>query len=156
MKKKKQHTIPVISICILLILAVFTAVLTIREASQEETVDTEKHTKVIIHTYSGEHYTAQGKATIKSGTGNSDMVIELKGEIQQQKNVSRPDYWKDAEDAVQPSVLRIYMGEQIYGFYSRHSLKISSQNDKNIIEMYGYLEGYYEGEDQNSTIGTVS
>lgn len=156
MKKKKEHTIPVISICILLILAVFTAVLTIREASHEETRDTERHTKVIIYTYTGEYYTAQGKANINSDTENSDLVIELKGEIKQQKDVSRPDYWKDAKDAVHPSLLRVYMGEQIYGFYSRHTLKLRRQNDENVIEMYGYLEGYSEGEDQNSSIGTVS
>lgn len=114
MKKKKEHTIPVISICILLILAVFTAVLTIREASHEETRDTERHTKVIIYTYTGEYYTAQGKANINSDTENSDLVIELKGEIKQQKDVSRPDYWKDAKDAVHPSLLRVHMGKHCF------------------------------------------
>lgn len=74
-------------------------------------------TKVIIYTYTGEYYTARGKANINSDTENSDLVIELKGEIKQQKDVSRPDYWKDAKDAVHPSLLRVYMGKHCFFWY---------------------------------------
>lgn len=77
----------------------------------------ERNLKVIIYKYTGEYYTAQGKANIQSDTENSDMVIELKGEIKQQKDGSRPDYWKDAKDAVHPSLLRVYMGEHCFSWY---------------------------------------
>lgn len=115
-----------------------------------EMIDTEKHTQIIINTYAGEQYIAEGKIdVIQSGGEKKEALLELQGSIEKQENTKQED--KKVQKADYPAVLTVYMNEAVYGFYSNYPIELTSPDGMNVIEMYGYLEGYYDGENQYST-----
>ena len=50
--------------------------------TKEVMVNTKKDTQIIIYTYSGEQYVAEGKMDVlQSGSGEAETVLELQGSI---------------------------------------------------------------------------
>lgn len=97
--------------------------------SDTEMIDTEKETKIIIKTYSGEQYIAIGRIeVIRKGTENTETMLELQGSIEQQNNTKQQGL--ETRETGSPVVLTVYMDEAIYGFYSSHSIDVYSNEDK--------------------------
>ncbi|WP_148408788.1 hypothetical protein [Murimonas intestini] len=119
--------------------------------TKEVMVNTKKDTQIIIYTYSGEQYVAEGKMDVlQSGSGEAETVLELQGSIKKQDNTEKKDMDTKKREQISPTVLTVYMDETIYGFYATHPVTVRSQMGKNIIEIYGYLEAYYDGENYYS------
>lgn len=111
-------------------------------------VSTKNETTVIIHTYAGNVYTAAGNLDIiKEGTDKEETVLELKGSMKEQIETEQPAIDKDVLAQDDTAVLTIYTeGEEIYGFYGKHRFTSDGQDGTGKLELYGYLEAYYDGE----------
>ena len=125
------------------------------DANQREQTITDKYmlstkneTTVIIHTYAGNVYTAAGNLDIiKAGTDKEETVLELNGSIKEQIKSEQTAIEKDVLAQEDTAVLTIYTeDEAIYGFYGKHRIITDGQDGTDKLELYGYLEAYYDGE----------
>lgn len=104
--------------------------------------------RLMIYTYGNETYVVNGMLEVlQDGNGEQETVIEIQGSIEKIKNSE--DIISDENfDRAMSTVLTVYEDDKIYGFYSNHH--ISKENEKCMI-YYGFLEGYYDGEDYYSS-----
>lgn len=107
--------------------------------------------EIFICTYSEEIYEISGTLEIlQEGSQGKETIMELKGEIAQNRDNKNLSQYNTKEVA-NPTVLTVYMNEQVYGFYSNYKIEKYNKSGKEQIFIYGFLEGYYDGESICST-----
>lgn len=117
-----------------------------RTELDRQMIDTEKDTTIIIHTYGGDQHIARGRLdVIRNGSDQEETILELQGSIETKDNEAKAAVPETIKERGRQTVLTVYMNEQIYGFYSSHELHVDSDDSGNRIELYGYLEGYSDG-----------
>lgn len=117
----------------------------------KQMINPEKDTTIKIYTYGGEQHIAKGKLNvIKNGVGEDETILELQGNIKLQESGGKVKPPDAVMERGMPTVLTVYMNEHIYGFYSTHELHVDNTDSGNYIELYGYLEGYSDGNNSYS------
>ena len=107
--------------------------------------------EIFICTYSEDIYEISGTLEIlQEGKPGRETIMEVKGEITKNRDNNNMAQYNTKEHG-DPTILTVYMNEQIYGFYSSYKIEKSSKSGKEQIFMYGFLEGYYDGENVCST-----
>lgn len=115
----------------------------LKEDNQLTENDMPEEVKMVVHTYSNETYVVNGMLEVlQDGNGEQETVMEIQGSIEKVEN-PKDILSKENFDRAMPTVLTVYEDDKIYGFYSNY--EISRENEDSMI-YYGFLEGYYDGE----------
>jgi hypothetical protein len=104
----------------------------------------EKETEITVYTYSGDTFTANGKVELSEhGIKSQDAMLEIRsGEIIQSEETGKSA--KSFQEA-KPATITLYAPEgKVFGFYTTHEILVSQGELGNKLEIYGYLEGYYQ------------
>lgn len=150
-RKIKMRIILAISILffVLILICVF---LNNYNYTQSQVKNQDKRTEIYIHTYSGEKYYARGNMEIlENGKDDSETLIELRGNIEHQGKSNRKPSSETSSGNEKATSLIVYMKDETYAFYGNEFTYVKKDEDKNRIEMYGFLEGYSDGENNYST-----
>lgn len=108
--------------------------------------------KIAIHTYDGETYTAKGRIdVIQSAVEGYEYVLEMQGSLKKQAAGTDSDSSPAVPESGEKIVLTIYTQDGVYGFYGDGDLRKDKDNSIREIEMYGYLVGYYDGSTYTSS-----
>ena len=143
---KKKHRYRALAVGIAMVMTVG-CILQVSACNKKSgTVGEPQETVIIIHTFSGEDYVAAGTVDImEAADEGAETVIEMQGSIEMKKNPEEnTDYrrmWDDRRPPVAVSV-NLPSGE-VYGFYGYSLHDIRDNGGDEPIEIYGYLEGYY-------------
>lgn len=107
--------------------------------------------EIFICTYSEDIYEISGTLEIlQEGKPGRETIMEVKGEItKNSENKNLTQY--NTKERADPTVLTVYMNEQVYGFYSNYKIEKTNKSGKEQIFIYGFLVGYYDGKSVYST-----
>lgn len=121
---------------------------TLKEDIQLTENDIPEEVRMVVHTYSNETYVLNGTLEVlQDGNGENETVMEIQGSIEKIEN-PKDIISKENFDRAMPTVLTVYEDDKIYGFYSNY--RVSRENEDSMT-FYGFLEGYYDGENYYST-----
>ena len=112
----------------------------------ENTASCPDTVKIVIHTYAGEIYTANGAFDVlQEGEDGGETVAEIHGHMEKQEDAQSPSSFDSVSETDDTIVLTVYTEDGIYGFYGDGNFYDSLESGIQEIEMYGYLVGYYDG-----------
>lgn len=110
--------------------------------------DMPEEVRMVVHTYSNETYVVNGMLEVlQDGNGEQETVMEIQGSIEKIEN-TKDIISKENFERAMPTVLTVYEDDKIYGFYS--SYEVFGENEDSMT-YYGFLQGYYDGENYYST-----
>lgn len=124
----------------------------VAEAQEKKTPYCSGSSKITIHTYAGETYTAKGMIDVIQSAGEEyETVLEMQGSLKKQAAGTDSDSSPAVPESGEKIVLTIYTQDGVYGFYGDGDLRKDKDNSIREIEMYGYLVGYYDGSTYTSS-----
>ncbi len=110
---------------------------------QEELVE---ETKITIYTYLDEVYQVSGSLnTVQKGTDSQTAIIEMQGNIEEIESTETNSFPDELQRGT-PTVLTVYTGAEVYGFYSNYELISSDDSQGDSILYYGHMVGYFDGD----------
>ncbi|MDO4555517.1 MAG: hypothetical protein Q4B70_10265 [Lachnospiraceae bacterium] len=109
--------------------------------------------RVVIYTYSGERYEGLGRLeVVQDGSEHPEIVLELEGSLVNHGPFDQEQIPEEVmSDVDKSTVVTVYDDNQVYGFFSTNGLHIHEEEEYDVVEVYGYLEGFYDGEVDYST-----